>query len=119
MDLHSEVTAAWDILMPASIPVVDTLKSRYANISAVGALYITGNFFLGMSSVSSVTGHVLMSTTLLASLDLSSLITFWLESTSTDLLTSTIIRTVGSVVCRFCGCGGRMVTGTAPTYRQP
>lgn len=40
--------------------------------------------------------------------------TFWLERTSTDLLTSTIIRTVGSVVCRFCGCGGRIVTGTAP-----
>jgi len=50
-------------------------------------------------------------------LDLSSLITFWLESTSTDLLTSTIIRTVGSVVCRFCGCGGRMVTGTAPVIQ--
>ena len=42
-------------------------KSRYDNISAVGALYITGNFFLGMSSVSSVIGHVLMSTTMLAS----------------------------------------------------
>lgn len=47
-------------------------------------------------------------------LDLSSFMTFWLESTSTDLLTSTIIRTVGSVVCKFCGCGGRIVTGTAP-----
>ena len=51
-------------------------------------------------------------------LDLSSLMTFWLESTSTDLLTSTIIRTVGSVVCRFCGCGGRMVTGTAPVTQD-
>jgi len=50
-----------------SVTQVLYLKSRYANISAVGALYITGNFFLGMSSVSSVTGHVLMSTTLLAS----------------------------------------------------
>lgn len=47
-------------------------------------------------------------------LDLSNFMTFWLERTSTDLLTSTIIRTVGSVVCRFCGCGGRIVTGTAP-----
>jgi hypothetical protein len=27
MDLHSDVTAAWDILMPASIPVVDTLHT--------------------------------------------------------------------------------------------
>lgn len=50
--------------------------------------------------------------------DLSSLMTFWLESTSTDLLTSTIIRTVGSVVCRFCGCGGRIVTGTAPVIQD-
>ena len=50
-----------------SVTQVLYLKSRYANISAVGALYITGNFFLGMSSVSSVTGQVLMSTTLLAS----------------------------------------------------
>lgn len=40
--------------------------------------------------------------------------TFWFERTRTDLLTSTIIRTVGSVVWRFCGCGGRIVTGTAP-----
>jgi len=53
-----------------------------------------------------------------STLDLSSLMTFWLESTSTDLLTSTIIRTVGSVVCRFCGCGGRMVTGTAPVTQD-
>jgi len=28
MDLHSDVTAAWDILMPASIPVVDTLQHK-------------------------------------------------------------------------------------------
>lgn len=94
------------------------LKSRYANISAVGALYIIGSFFLGMSSVSSVIGHDLMSTTLLASFDRSNLITFAFESTKTDLLTSTIIRTVGSVVWRFCGCGGRIVTGTAPEKKN-
>lgn len=34
-------------------------------------------------------------------------------------LTSTIILTVGSVVERFWGCGGRTVTGTQPQYRQP
>lgn len=33
--------------------------------------------------------------------------------------TSTIILTVGSVVARFWGCGGRTVTGTQPQYRQP
>lgn len=43
------------------------LKSRYASISAVGALYMAVNFFLGMSSVSNVTGHDFISTTLLAS----------------------------------------------------
>lgn len=35
---------------PVSIPVVETLKSRYANISGVGGLYNWGNFFLGKSS---------------------------------------------------------------------
>ena len=33
--------------------------------------------------------------------------------------TSTIIFTVGNVVPRFWGCGGRTVTGTQPQYRQP
>lgn len=33
--------------------------------------------------------------------------------------TSTIILTVGRVVERFWGCGGRTVTGTQPQYRQP
>lgn len=37
-------------LTPAKMPVVDTLKSRYANISGVGGLYIWGLFFLGRSS---------------------------------------------------------------------
>lgn len=62
MLLHKFVTAACDILIPASIPVVDTLKSKYANISAVGARYATGNFFFGISSVSSIIGHDLIST---------------------------------------------------------
>ena len=33
-----------------------------------------------------------------------------------DLLTSTIIRTVGRVVDMFMGCGGLMVTGIAPVW---
>lgn len=28
IDLHREVTAAWDIFIPASIPVVDTLQTK-------------------------------------------------------------------------------------------
>lgn len=35
---------------PVSMPVVETLKSRYANISGVGGLYNWGNLFLGKSS---------------------------------------------------------------------
>lgn len=101
IERQSDVTAAWDIFMPASMPVVDTLKSKYANISAVGALYRIGNFFFGMSSVSSVIGQALLSRTLLASLERSSFITDWLERTRVALLTSTIILTVGRVVCRF------------------
>lgn len=62
MLLQRFVTAACDILIPANIPVVDTLKSRYANISAVGARYATGNFFFGISSVSSIIGHDFIST---------------------------------------------------------
>ena len=51
--------------------------------------------------MSRVGGHDLMSTTLLASFDFSSLITGAEERMTTDLETSTIILTVGSVVCRF------------------
>ena len=40
------------------------------------------------------------------------------DSTAMDLLTSTIIRTVGRVVTRFWGWGGRTVTGTAPVTRN-
>lgn len=98
IDRHSEVTAACDIFIPANIPVVETLKSKYANISAVGALYNIGNFFFGISSVSNITGHDLISQTLLASFDLNSFITAWDDKIITDLLTSTIILTVGRVV---------------------
>ena len=35
---HKDVAPAWETLMPANMPVVDTLKSRYAIISGVGAL---------------------------------------------------------------------------------
>jgi hypothetical protein len=35
-------------------------------------------------------------------------------STVAELLTSTIIRAVGSVVAMFCGCGGRIMTGSMP-----
>jgi hypothetical protein len=37
-----------------------------------------------------------------------------LERMAAALLTSVTIRTVGSVVEMFCGCGGRIVTGTIP-----
>lgn len=35
------------------------------------------------------------------------------------ILTSTIILTVGRVVARFCGWGGRTVMGIQPAYKQP
>ncbi len=41
-----------------------------------------------------------------------------LDSRATDLLTSDIIRTVGRVVEMFCGCGGRIVTGTTPDSKS-
>ena len=37
---------------------------------------------------------------------------------ATDLLTSEIILTVGRVVLMFCGCGGRIVTGTIPVAQS-
>ena len=57
MALHSAVVEACDILMPASMPVVETEKSRKASISAVGARYTPGSFDLRTSSVSSVAGQ--------------------------------------------------------------
>lgn len=50
---------------------------------------------------------------------LSSLITVSVDSTIELLDTSTTVLTVFTVDWRFCGWGGRMVTGTAPTYRHP
>lgn len=38
-------------LTPAKIPVVDTLKSRYASTSGEGGLKMLATFFFGMSSV--------------------------------------------------------------------
>ena len=46
-------------LTPERTPVVDTLKSRYAISSDVGALYGLSSFFRGMSSVSMMGGMVL------------------------------------------------------------
>jgi hypothetical protein len=37
MDLHKDVTAAWDIFMPASIPVVDTL-TKATTLATTGQL---------------------------------------------------------------------------------
>lgn len=54
---------------------------------------------------------------LLFTFDFKSLETMPVESINTDLLTSTIIRTVGSVVCKFCGWGGLIVTGTTPIHK--
>ena len=47
-------------------------------------------------------------------LDLRSLSMLALVRMAADLDTSTIIFTVGTVVVTFCGCGGRIVTGTQP-----
>ena len=49
-------------------------------------------------------------------LDLRSLMMTAVVRMATDLLTSTIMRTVGRVDATFCGWGGRMVTGTHPGY---
>ena len=56
-----------------------------------------------MSSVSRVGGQALTSITLPASFDLSNLMTLALDKMTEALLTSTIMRTVGKVVGRFCG----------------
>lgn len=53
-----------------------------------------------------------------ASLLLSNLIILPVERMATARLTSTIIRTVGRVVCRLAACGGRMHTGTRPANRS-
>lgn len=56
----------------------------------------------------------LASTRMEASLHFKSLIIDEVESSATAFETSTIMRTVGNVVCKFCGCGGRIQTGTRP-----
>jgi hypothetical protein len=62
---------------------------------------MAASFRLGLSSISKIGGHVLQSTDEAASRDLRSLITVCIERMIIDLETSTIIRTVGSVVIRF------------------
>jgi hypothetical protein len=44
--------------------------------------------------------------------------TIELVKIAADLLTSTIILTVGKVVAIFCGWGGRIVTGTQPEVKN-
>lgn len=45
---------------PANIPVVDTLKSKYASRSGDGGLKMLATFFFGMSSVEPETPVMLM-----------------------------------------------------------
>lgn len=80
---------------------------------------MAANLRFGLSSISMIAGHDFASTDDAASRDLRSLITLWMESIIRDFETSTIILTVGRVVMRFCACGGRITTGTAPMYKQP
>lgn len=47
---RESLSPAHSTFTPVSMPVVETLKSRYANISGVGGLYSWGNLFLGKSS---------------------------------------------------------------------
>lgn len=61
------------------------------------------NFLFGLSSISSIKGQLFGSIEAAASLDFSSLIILCMERTMPLLETSTIMRTVGSVVIRFCG----------------
>jgi hypothetical protein len=75
---------------------------------------IAASFRFGLSSMSMIGGHVFASTEVAASRDFSSFMTLCIDRIMTDLETSTIMRTVGRVVMRFCECGGRMTTGTAP-----
>lgn len=72
------------------------------------------NLRLGLSSISSMGGQVFGSIDDAASLDFSNLIIGCIESTIPLFETSTIMRTVGRVVIKFCGCGGRIVIGIAP-----
>lgn len=87
MERHKALVAACDILTPAKIPVVDTLKSKYASTSGEGGLKMLATFFFGMSSVSRMVGQVLTSTAAAASLDLSSRVMACVLRTHADLLT--------------------------------
>lgn len=51
-------------------------------------------------------------------LDFNNFVTGAVDNMRTDLLTSTIILTVGKVVCKFWGWGGRIVTGTTPNVQK-
>ena len=96
------------------MPVVDTLKSKYAIISGVGALYDEINFFFGKSSVGNIGGQDLGSITVCASFDFNNFNKDVDDKIATDLLTCTIIFTVGNVVVTLCGLGGRTGTGIRP-----
>lgn len=87
-------------MTPESRPQVETEKSKYAVESKV-ALAMAASFRFGLSSMSRIVGHVLASTLVAASLDFKSLMMLCIERITEDFETSTIIRTVGSVVRRF------------------
>lgn len=69
--------------------------------------------------MSRMSGQLFGSIEAAASRDLSNLMIDCMDRMMPDFETSTIMRTVGNVVIRFWGCGGRIVMGTAPKYRQP
>lgn len=69
--------------------------------------------------MSNIGGHFFGSIDAAASRVFSNFMMLCIDSTMTLFETSTIMRTVGNVVIRFCGCGGRIVTGVAPKYKQP
>lgn len=77
------------------------------------------SFRFGLSSMSNIGGQLFGSIETAASRVLSNFIILCMDKTITLFDTSTIMRTVGRVVIKFCGCGGRMVTGVAPKYRHP
>lgn len=64
--------------------------------------------------MSKIAGHVFGSIEAAASRDFKSFIMDCIDKTITLFDTSTIIRTVGRVVIKFWGCGGRIVIGIAP-----
>lgn len=55
MSIYKEIKynnlSRYPTFTPANIPVVDTLKSKYANISGDVGLKILASFFLGISSI--------------------------------------------------------------------